>query len=177
MCFSYPSDSSRRYKRHSRPLDFLLLITPVLLYPQFFNLDGVKDDYKPTMASFWAVAAPITCIIMAITIYSVIVSQYELRKIVRSIGRLLWQWRIDLPLSQADAHRQGQFLEQLPLYRVKIEKHESLAGTPDNSGQSAGGSGSAAAAPESPVSAPEDEYLLFPKSIDPTSCPHAQAAG
>ena len=148
-----------------------MLITPVL-YPQFFGLEALKEKYSTSQANFWAVTAPITCMIMAITLYYVISSQYELRKIVRFIGRLFWQWRIDLPLSLADAHEQKQFLNRLPLYQVKIKKYGPKAAPPSATAATA----SAAQAPALSPQQPPAEYLRFPEGIGPTSRPHAQVA-
>ena len=98
---------------------------------------------------------------MAVTIYVIIASQYELRKIIRFIGRLFWQWRIEPPLSRADARAQVQFLNQLPIYRIKIEKHGSPAAPPSEA--------TAIAVAQAPLVG----YLQFPESIDPTSRPYA----
>ena len=77
-------------------------------------------------------------------------------------------------MSRADARAQVQFLNRLPIYRIKIEEHGSPVATPPEPLVSA------PPVPAPPVlapPAPPAEYLRFPESIDPTSRPHAQAAG
>ena len=194
MCSSYPSDSSRRYKRHSCPLGSLLLTSPVL-YLQLFALSA-WNEYSISQAAFWKIAAPVTGVIMAITIYHVVISQYEFRKIVRSIGRLFCRQRIDWPMSRSDAHAQKHYLEQLPLYRIKVEKCDPTTPIPSTAleaqkaqeAQEALVESAAAAvtrqasSPPSPPlpsppppSLPQVEYLLPLDRIYPTSRLHAKA--
>jgi len=82
-------------------------------------LDSVKTRIN-TQSLFWAISGPVTALFVTITLYYVIISQYETRKIMRFLWILLrhqrWQW----PLKRADARTQMMYLCGLPKYKVKV---------------------------------------------------------
>jgi hypothetical protein len=87
---------------------------------KFLGLEA-SGDFGKFQGLFWSITAPFTGAIMAITLYYVIISQYEPRKVVRFVWRLLSEWRVGPLMDRASVHAQKRFLNGLPLYRIKLE--------------------------------------------------------